>query len=388
MTFIPRLISTPIKHMAEKYPILMVTGPRQSGKTTLLREQFPEYHYVNLEQGNMRSFALEDPIGFLQEYNGKTIIDEAQRVPSLFSYLQVKVDEYRKMGQYILSGSQNFLLMENVSQSLAGRVGLFKLLPLSLAELMATDFKYKREDIHRAIYQGGYPTLFDRDLSPSQFFPTYLETYIERDVRSLSNVQNLNTFRGFLQLCAGRVGQPLNIQSLGTEAGISSATVKNWLSILEASFVLFRLNPYFANINKRVVKSPKLYFYDTGLLCQLLNLSDAEQLKQFYSRGSLFENYIIVEMMKNRYNAFLQSNMYFWRDSNRTEVDIVMDENGNLDLFEIKMSQTIQSNFLKGIRSFRKASPSRSGNDIVFFNGESQRRTEKRFLNWLEVVHA
>lgn len=384
--YIARQMATSLQEMRSKFPILLVTGPRQAGKTTLLRSVFPEFGYVNLELGPNREFAREDPLGFLRQYPAPLIIDEAQRVPELFSYLQVMVDENRDMGQYLLSGSQNFLLLDQTAQSLAGRVGIFKLLPLSLAELKGHQPSLLPANLEQALFSGGYPALFERQLDPAQYFPAYVETYLERDVRQVTQVQDLTTFQGFLRLCAGRVGQPLNYQSLAVEAGISAPTVKKWLSVLEASYIAFRLAPYFENVSKRVVKSPKLYFYDTGLLCQLLDLNEAAQIEQYYNKGSLLENYVVVELMKNRYHQFRPASLYFWRDSNQREVDIVLREGGETHLFEVKYAHTPKSSFFKGFQAFRQALPTSRGPQTVVYAGEmAQQRSEGEFLPWSEL---
>jgi len=385
---IPRLLADPIRQTCTQYPIVSVTGPRQSGKTTLLRNVFPDYRYINFEESDARRFFTEDPRGFLRQYDQFVIFDEAQRVPELFSYLQVKTDADRVMGQYILSGSQNFLLLENITQSLAGRVGLFRLLPLSHAELSAPEVQLRPAELEEAIFMGGYPALYDRQLPANRFFQNYIETYVERDARNVLNIKDLNTFQNFLRLCAGRVGQPLNLQSLGIEAGVAAPTVRNWLSILEASYILFRLPPFFENFNKRMVKSPKLYFYDTGLLCHLLGLQESGQVRQYYQRGSLFENMAIVELLKNRLNADRRPDLFFWQDSNKAEVDLV--EIGGLQthLYEMKYSHTPAGDFLKGIQIFRKTAPEKwqSGNNLVIYAGEEmQARTGGTIESWKKL---
>ena len=383
--FIQRQITSAIREMLPKFPILLVTGPRQSGKTTLLRNTFPDYRYVNLEYADNRAFASEDPRGFLRQYDTNTIIDEAQRVPELFSWLQAKTDEDRKMGQYILSGSQNFLLMAKTVQSLAGRVAIFKLLPLSYAELLEANLNPQTPE--SAIFTGGYPTLFDREIAPPQYFPSYIETYLERDVRSLTNVQDLGQFRNFLRLCAGHIGQTINYQGLANDCGINVGTVKNWLSILETSHILYQLPPYFENFNKRLIKSPKIYFYDTGLACHLLNLNTASTIEQYYMRGSLFENWVISEMMKNRFNANKPTAFYFWKDSNAVEVDLVVNEDGRTNLFEMKYSFTIKSDFWKGIASFRNTAPHLTGsNNVIYVGDEKQARTNGTFVSWRSIA--
>ena len=382
---IQRQITESLREMLPKFPILLVTGPRQSGKTTLLRDAFPEYRYVNMELMDNRNFATEDPRGFLRIYDKNVIIDEAQRVPELFSWLQAKTDEDGQMGQYILSGSQNFLLMAKTSQSLAGRVGIFKLLPLSHAELKAANLM--PQEVETALFTGGYPSLFDRNFTPSQYFPSYVETYLERDVRTLTNVQDLGLFRKFIRLCAGRVGQTMNFVALANDCGISQITAKNWLSILEASYILFQLPPYFENFNKRLTKSSKLYFYDTGLLCYLLDLHTDSTLQNYHARGSIFENMVIAEMLKNRFNANLPTSFYFWQDSNAIEIDLVVSEAAEVNLFEIKSSFTIKSEFFKGITSFRKAAPDyvKGSDNVVYAGEETQPRSNGTFWSWRDI---
>lgn len=382
---IPRQLTNSIQETCAQYPIVSLTGPRQSGKTTLLRHLLPEYRYVNFEEPNNRSFFHEDPLGFLRQYDRFVIFDEAQRVPDLFSYLQVKTDADQIMGQYILSGSQNFLLLEKISQSLAGRVGLFRLLPLSHAELEGVQHSLSPKDVVEAIFRGGYPALYDRNLPVARYFQNYVETYVTRDARDVLNIKDLNAFQNFLRLCAGRVGQPLNIQLLGTDAGISTPTVKNWLSILEASYILFQLPPFFENFNKRIVKSPKLYFYDTGLLCHLLGINEPEQIEQFYKRGSLFENLVIVELLKNRLNTDRRPEFFFWQDAHKVEVDLVELSGLQTHLYEMKYSYTPSADFFKGIQAFRSAAPPtrKSGNNWVIYAGdEPQNRTVATVASW------
>lgn len=382
---IVRQIAGSIRRLLTQFPIISVTGPRQSGKTTLLREMFPDYRYVNFEDPDSRLFFEQDPRGFLRQYDRQVIFDEAQRVPTLFSYLQVKVDEDKITGQFILSGSQNFLLLEKITQSLAGRVAILKLLPFSHAELEANSPSLKPTEVERAIWRGGYPVLYDRNAEPSIYFQNYLETYVERDARNVLNIKDLNAFQTFLRLCAGRVGQPVNFQSLATEAAISAATVKNWLSILEASYIVFQLSPFFENFNKRLVKSPKIYFYDTGLLCHLLGISEAAQIGQHYNRGSLFENMVIVELMKNRYNRNQRPDFYFWKDSHHNEVDLVSLEGLDVQLFEMKYSFTPKEEFFKGIQSFRKSAPAHrkaGGNFVVYAGDEKQIRGAANIESW------
>ncbi len=345
-----RHIEKKVVALSKKYPVIAITGPRQSGKTTFIKAIFKGYRYVSLEDMNMREFAQNDPVGFLDEYGVKSIIDEIQRVPQLFSYLQTKVDSSKKTGQYIISGSQNFLLMHNTSQSLAGRVALFKLLPFSISELQQA--KKLAGSLERTIFLGFYPRLFDKRIHPSDFYPSYIETYVERDVRHLTNITDLDRFRLLLKLCAGRIGQIINLQSLANDVGISQPTAKAWLSVLEASYIIFRLTPFHNNFNKRLIKSPKLYFYDTGLACSLLGITQADQLKTHYLKGGLFENLVILDMYKTQLNKGVNKDLYFWKDSNGNEIDLLWTEGEKINIAEIKYNNTFSQNYLKGLNSF------------------------------------
>jgi uncharacterized protein len=381
---INRIISSKLIEFTKKFPIISLTGPRQSGKTTLLRHILPNYRYVSLENPDNRNFAIDDPNGFLKTYNQFVIFDEVQRVPELFSYIQTKVDEDKIMGQYILSGSQNFLLLEQISQTLAGRVAVLKLLPLSYAELQNSNLL--SENIAENIFKGTYPATYDRQLSSDEFYPSYLETYIQRDVRNLLDIKDLRSFQTFVKLCAGRIGQPLNLSSLANDCGISSPTAKAWLSILESSFVVFTLSPYYQNFNKRLIKSAKLYFYDTGLACHLLNMSDAQQVETYYQRGSLFENAIISEIMKNRLNQAKNQTLYFWQDSNKNEVDLLEEIGQTINLYEMKYSMTITKEHLKNLQLFRNISETKGVNYLIYAGEETQFRSEGKVKSWKKVI--
>lgn len=382
---IDRLLAPKLLDLAKKFPIISLTGPRQSGKTTLLKNLLPNYRYVSLENPTTRAFAKEDPNSFLKTYDQFVIFDEVQRVPELFSYLQTKVDEDQIMGQYVLSGSQNFLLLQNITQSLAGRVAILKLLPLSYAELSKADLL--SESIAYHIFTGNYPAIFGRSLLSDEFYSNYIETYVQRDVRELLAVKELSSFQTFLRLCAGRVGQPLNLSSLATDCGITSPTAKSWLSILESSYITFTLQPHYQNFNKRLIKSPKLYFYDTGLLCHLLNMTDAQQVETYYQRGSLFENAIIAEMSKNRFNRGVSPQFYFWQDSNRNEIDLLEEGVGAINLFEMKYSATINSEYFKNLRLYRELSSIGGDNFLIYAGEESQIRSNAKVIPWNQVIN-
>lgn len=371
--------------MAEIFPVVAVTGPRQSGKTTLVRATFPTYSYVNLENPDDRQAAIEDPRMFLR-YHGQngTIIDEMQKAPELFSYLQQISDETKKMGNYILTGSQNFLLMEKVTQSLAGRVSVNNLLPFSLIELPQNTII--NNDINQLLYTGMYPAIYDRKIPPENYYPSYLQTYLERDVRSLKNISNLNVFQRFLQLCAGRAGQLLNLSNIGNELGIDGKTVRSWLSVLEASFIIFFLQPYFRNFKKRIIKRPKLYFYDTGLLCSLLGLNNPAQLMSHYLRGALFENFIIGEYLKIKRHQGATPNIYFWQDNSGNEVDLLIDNGGRLTAVEIKSGMTINQDFFKNLLKFKKFSGITSKDCYLIYGGEeSMPRQNAQVLSWRDL---
>lgn len=367
-----------------KYPILVVTGPRQSGKTTFLKTQFSEYQYVNLENIDNRNYALEDPNGFLKQYNSYVIFDEVQRVPHLFSYLQTKVDEDKIMGQYILSSSQNFHLMQNITQSLAGRVALFKLLPFDNDEM--ADAGWLSDDYAVTLQKGCYPAIYDRNIASKVFYSNYIQTYVERDLSELIHVKDLKLFRNFISLCAARAGQLLNLNSLANECGISQPTAKSWISVLETSYIVYQLQPYFSNFNKRVTKSSKLYFYDTGLLCFLLKITDAESVKISSQKGNLFENFVVSEYVKKNYHNNLLRDLWFWRDAVGHEVDLIWQETERLNLVEIKASETIMSDMFKGLSYFEKLKPELIESKTLIHTGLfDQKRTIGKVTSWAAI---
>ena len=368
-----------------KYPILVLTGPRQSGKTTFLKNEFANYTYINLENLDNRTYALNDPNGFLAEHGNFVIFDEAQRAPELFSYLQTKVDNDKIMGQYILSGSQNFHLMRNISQSLAGRVALFKLLPFDNLEMEHAD--WLNDDYAVNLQRGFYPAIYDRDIPSKVFYSNYVQTYVERDLTELIQVKNLKQFRNFITLCAARVGQLLNLNSLANECGISQPTAKAWISVLETSYILYQLQPFHSNINKRMTKNSKLYFYDTGLVCFLLKINDAASLKTSAYKGSLFENYVINEYIKQQYHQNLLLDFWFWRDAVGHEVDFIWQNTEKLNLVEIKASETIIPDMFKGLSYMKKFMPDLIESKTIVHTGLfNQNRTAGEVLSWKKIL--
>lgn len=379
--FINRQIAPIIKAQQSKFPVLALTGPRQSGKTTLLRELFQDYRYISLENPDTRSFATEDPVAFLDQYNEKVIFDEIQRVPTLFSYIQSRVDESRQMGQFILSGSQNFHLLTSITQTLAGRVALFKLLPLDFKEMKSKNLL--QDSYSQTALKGFYPAIFDRDIDPTIFFANYIETYIEKDVTELLNIRDLRLFRTFLGLCAGRAGQLLNVSALANECDISQPTAKAWLSILESSYIIFRLQPYHQNFNKRLVKTPKLYFYDTGLLCYLLGIRTATEIEENRLKGNLFENMVLAEFQKKNHHQYLHQEHYFWQDSNAHEVDLLMKKHQRFDIYEVKTTKTISSALFKELDRFEEiVAPDPVNKTLIYGGNENQNRSKYKVLGW------
>lgn len=364
---ISRVIKNSMDIYLKKYPVLALTGPRQSGKTTFLRTEFPEYEYINMENPDLRSYAEKDPNSFLKQYSNNVILDEVQRVPFLFSYIQSKVDENKIMGQYILSGSQNFHLMQNITQSLAGRVAIFKLLPFDFNEMKSANLL--NEDYAYNLHKGFYPAIYDRDIPSKVFYSNYIQTYVERDLTELIHIKDLRLFRNFIALCANRAGSLLNLNAMAKDCGISQPTAKSWLSVLESSYIVFQLQPYYTNLNKRITKSSKLYFYDSGLLSFLLKIKDADSLKISPHKGNLFENYIVSEFVKNNYHQNLLRDIWFWRDAVGHEVDLLWQDDELLNLIEIKASETIIPNMFKGLSYFEKVMPNMVKSKTVVHSG-------------------
>jgi predicted AAA+ superfamily ATPase len=360
-------------NLSKQFKAVAVVGPRQSGKTTLTRHVFSDKPYISLENPDIRRFALNDPRGFLGQYKSGAIIDEAQRVPELFSYLQQILDEDERRGKFILTGSNNFLLQESISQSLAGRIAYLNLLPFTVSELPGQE----KLNLQEVIYKGLYPPLYDQPVETDKWYSNYIRTYIERDVRQLKNITDLNAFEKFLRLCAGRTGQLLNMSSLSIESGVDNKTIASWIGVLESSFIIYRLYPHHSNFNKRIVKMPKLYFYDTGLVCALLGIGNQEHLNFHPLSGNLFENFIIGELLKHRYNKAKSNNLYFWRDNTG---HVIIETMNKLYPVEIKSGKTITDKFFEGILWWFKISGEKSG--AVVYAGE----TGQKRSNDIEVV--
>ena len=348
---ITRRISEHVKNIFRQYPVITITGPRQSGKTTLAKSCFPHLPYKNLENLETRQFAMEDPVAFFKTIPDGAIIDEIQYVPDLSSYIQVIADEEKRNSLFVLTGSLQFNMLETVSQSLAGRTAIVKLLPFSYCEIK-DEYEELGNTTDDYLFRGFYPGLYDKKIDPALGLANYIETYIERDLRQLSQIHDLIVFRKFLKLCAGRVGQILNFSNLANDVGISHKTASQWLSLLETSFIIFRLPPFHININKRLIKSPKLYFYDTGLASNLLGIEEKKQIETHPLRGALFENYIISEALKNRYNQVKRNNLSFFRDVKGHEVDLLYHSAEDVTAVEIKAAGTVRNDFFKGMDYF------------------------------------
>ena len=380
---IDRAMEPVLKELAAKYPVVTVTGPRQSGKTTLCRKVFPKMPYANLERPDTRDFATTDPRGFLGGYPDGVILDEIQRAPHLLSYIQVRVDERDASGQFILTGSQQLEVINTVSQSLAGRTALLKLLPFTMGELGWSRLPLSLDGL---LLTGFYPRIYDKQLDPTQALGDYFATYVERDMRQLASVKDLSVFEKFVRLCAGRIGQILNLQSLGNDAGVSHATARAWLSLLEASYILFVLPPWYRNISKRLIKSPKIYFYDVGLASYLLGLENERHVSRDPLRGNLFENLVIMEALKYRYNRGRKSNMCFYRDAKGNEVDMIIEFGSDLFPVEIKAGETITPDYFKGLKQFRRVVPDLPwGAGLIYGGLERQIRSDTRIYPAYEL---
>ena len=370
---IEREIADRLTTLFGQYPFVTVTGPRQSGKTTLCRATFPHLEYVNLEAPDVRDFAESDPRGLLSQLGDGAVIDEIQHVPALLSYLQVLADERGRNSLFVLTGSEQFRLSDAISQSLAGRTALLRLLPFSLMERRRMGAQDAIDDI---LYSGFYPRILDHGLDARQALGDYVETYVERDVRRLGEVRNLSSFRQFVRLCAGRVGQLVNLSSLGSDAGVSHTTVRQWLTVLETSYVVFRLPPFYANIRKRLVKAHKLYFYDVGLASYLIGIENADQVATHPLRGALFENMVVAEALKHRFNRGRESNLSFFRDSRGLECDLFYETGRGIHAIEIKSGSTVSSDYFASLNTVAGLIPEVSAKTVVYGGAERQSRTD------------
>ena len=371
---IPRILRKRLKQVSAQYPVLTLTGPRQSGKTTLVRDLFSTFTYLNLEDRDVLSFAKEDPKSFLRQTKKGMIIDEIQRAPHLSSYIQVLIDESKKKSvQFVLTGSQQFEVIEAVNQSLAGRTAIAKLLPFSMAELLYEKIiKPESDSIPSLIYTGFYPRIYHQKLNPTQAYSFYISTYVERDLKNIRFVQDLSQFQRFLKLCATRIGQLTNFSEFGNEIGVDHKTAQSWFSILEASYICFRLPPHFRNFRKRITKSSKLYFYDVGLASYLLGIESEKQLLSHPLQGTLFENLVIADILKIRFHNLKENNAYFFRDHTGNEIDLILDYGEKLWPIEIKSGQTIQDSFLKGLHYYLNLHPPLFKKPVLVYGGEQR----------------
>ncbi|MGB4205970.1 MAG: ATP-binding protein [Bacteroidales bacterium] len=364
--YLRREIEAEVLEMAAQYPVLTITGPRQSGKTTLVKHLFGHLPYYSFESPDTRAMVESDPRSFLKQNQKGAILDEIQHLPQLLSYLQEVIDEYRDSVKFILTGSNQFSLLDSVTQSLAGRTAIIKLLPFSISEI--GDSANSTTD--SIMLRGYYPGVYAHNLTPYKAYRNYYETYIERDLHSLIKVKDLSQFQRFVRICAGRAGNLVNLSAIAGETGITVATVKAWINILEASYIIFMLQPFSDNVSKRFIKSPKIYFYDVGLLSYLLGIENTNQLNRDPLRGAIFENMVVVEFMKMRFNKGLDSNLFFYRDSNHSEVDIVRRLGHQLQPVEVKSSATFHPDFLKQFTYFKKTFPDRAVNPLLIYDGD------------------
>ena len=385
---IDRDISPVFKELLKKYPVVTITGPRQSGKSTLAKTICSDMAYVTLEDIDTRQFAATDPRGFLSSYPNGAVIDEFQRAPDLASYLQGFVDTNPRAGQFVLTGSQQFELMHRVTQSLAGRTAILRLLPFSLAELMRLNPSTKKQKIEQILFAGFYPRIHDRKLNPSQALADYFSSYVQRDLRDLASVHDLNRFIRFVGLCAGRVGQLINVTNLANDAGIAQSTASAWLDLLQTSNIVFLLAPWFVNTSKRLIKNPKLYFYDVGLAAWLLGIREPAQIVRDPLWGALFENFVVVEAIKDRFNRGESAPIYFYRDSSGHEVDLVIPEANSVHCYEIKAGSTVNSDYFRGLKQFEKDHPQRMRSGHLIYGGESnQLRSDWSVWGWRALAN-
>jgi predicted AAA+ superfamily ATPase len=385
MTYSNRTIESTCLKDLEAFPILTLTGPRQSGKSTLLRKLLPDWQYVNLEDINNREFASQDPIGFLKTYSDKVVFDEIQRIPTLLSQIQVVVDSEKKLGRYALTGSHNLLLLEHISQSLAGRTSIRHLLPFSFIEMKNSNIS--KNSMEENLFLGGYPSVHENISNSTTWLDSYVETYIQRDVRMIKNISDLSTFERFIRVCAARTSQIIDLSSIGNDIGVTHNTIKEWLGVLEAGFVCFKLEPFYKNYSKRIIKRPKIYFYDTGLLCRILRIKTPEELETHSLRGAIFENWCVTEIQKAFFHQGQRPAMSFWRDQ-KIEVDILIDSLADKILaFECKSGSTIQEGFFKNISELKSIIDDKLIDSYVTYGGDqTQKRSNGEFLSWKDFA--
>jgi predicted AAA+ superfamily ATPase len=369
-----------LEELAGSFKSVAVIGPRQSGKTTLVKATFPGKVYVSLENPDTRYYATTDPRGFLESLLEGAILDEIQRVPQLFSYLQEILDGTNQKGLFILTGSNNFLLQENISQTLAGRISYLTLLPFSISELQGATIKTDSDN--QLLFNGFYPPIYDQKIKPNDWIPNYIRTYIERDVRQIKNINNLLVFEKFMQILAGRTGQELNLSSISVEVGVNLKTIQSWIGILESSFIIYLLKPHYKNFNKTIVKRPKVYFYDVGVVCSFLRISTSVQLETHPLRGAIFETMVVVELLKKLTNKAMQPNIYYWRDKTGHEIDIIIDTPEKLVPVEIKSGKTIATDWFKSIKYW--CNLSKQNQSFLLYAGKDTQRWRKDLLitNW------
>lgn len=383
-TVIKRIAKDKLIDLAGKFKAVAVTGARQTGKTTLIKQVFRDKPYLSLENPDSRNFALEDPRGFIKSYPNGAVLDEVQRAPELFSYLQETLDNSKQKGLFVLSGSNNFLLQENISQTLAGRVGYLTLLPFAISELSQGKFLPETDD--ELLLKGFYPPVYDQEIPPEDWCPNYIRTYIEKDVRQIKNINDLIVFERFIKLLAGRSGQELNNSALAVETGVDVKTIQSWIGILESSFIIYLLKPHHQNFNKTIVKRPKLYFYDSSLVCYLLGIRNTVQLDLHPLRGAIFEGMVITELVKKRTNLGKSINLFYWRDKTGHEIDLVVDSGEGLLPIEIKSGKTIRNDYFKNLNYWMKLSGSKKA--VVLYAGEQiqQRSDGKEILPWRSLI--
>jgi predicted AAA+ superfamily ATPase len=381
---IPRKATSTLTRLAKGFPVIALTGPRQSGKTTLAKHVFPNKTYVSLENPEELEFAQKDPKRFLARFKEGAILDEVQRCPSLLSWLQGLVDERSRMGDFVLTGSSQFELVAGITQSLAGRVGRVELLPLSIQELAQAH--QLPSQLNTCLLQGGYPSIYDRQVSPQDWFSNYIATYIERDVRQLIAVRDLTQFQRFVKMCAARSGQILNLAALGADCGLSASTAREWLSVLEASYLVTRIQPYYQNFGKRLVKTPKLYFLDVGLMAWLIGIRDTVTLDTHVSRGALFETFVVSELIKRQYNQGQNADLYFWRDSAGNEIDLLLDTPQGLQAIEIKSGSTFASDWIKGFKVWKRNTQVNTLIPRIIYGGtDSYDREGHQVMGWPDI---